>query len=348
MSGADDLTRLRVTIDTADELFLSEEPKMVDVGGGVMRPTNAKVLADLATQMNGAQIYTSVALGLSSTAAGSYFSVPSPESAEYLILYRNNTGAAVEIKRYPSSDIMEPVTATQLSIESGTIKLGTVDFDSNITFEVFTRAFGYAAPYDCKATSISIVVAAPSVGEVHVYRHSDKSRGQHVLDFILPVNLAITGVNKVPLPAIALKSGDIVAYAPKSGGYLRGDTTGALIGAQFSPAPVTVGARATVGTGARPSIEIALVKSEKVNSLEGRIQKVESGVGASVGSSLLTLGSISPGSGDAAAPSTAFSFGAKDACPQTSLLSSVRHKTNTQSGRVYYCNLRAAQSPTTK
>ena len=49
MSGADDLARLRVTIDTADELFLSEEPKMVDVGGGVMRPTNAKVLADLPT-----------------------------------------------------------------------------------------------------------------------------------------------------------------------------------------------------------------------------------------------------------------------------------------------------------
>ena len=82
MSGADDLARLTVTIDKANELFLSDEPKMVDVGGGVMRPTNAKVLADLATQMSGAQIYTSVALGLSSTVVGSYFSVPSPESAE--------------------------------------------------------------------------------------------------------------------------------------------------------------------------------------------------------------------------------------------------------------------------
>lgn len=107
MSGADDLARLTVTIDTANELFLSEEPKMVDVGGGVMRPTNAKVLADLATQMNGAQIYTSVALGLASTAQGSYFSVPSPESAEYLVLYQNNAGVASEIKRYPSNEVVQ-------------------------------------------------------------------------------------------------------------------------------------------------------------------------------------------------------------------------------------------------
>ncbi|MGO2201164.1 hypothetical protein [Pseudomonas helleri] len=111
MSGADDLARLTVTIDKANELFLSEEPKMVDVGGGVMRPTNAKVLADLATQMNGAQIYTSVALGLASTAQGSYFSVPSPESTEYLILYQNNAGAALEIRRYPSSKVVSSLEA---------------------------------------------------------------------------------------------------------------------------------------------------------------------------------------------------------------------------------------------
>lgn len=107
MSGADDLARLTVTIDTANELFLSQEPKMIDVGGGVMRPTNAKVLADLATQMNGAQIYTSVALGISSTASGSYFSVPSPDSSEYLILYQNASGSPVEMRRYPSADAVE-------------------------------------------------------------------------------------------------------------------------------------------------------------------------------------------------------------------------------------------------
>ena len=50
MSGAEDLARLTVTINTANELLLSDEIKMMDVGDGVMRPTNAKVLADLSTQ----------------------------------------------------------------------------------------------------------------------------------------------------------------------------------------------------------------------------------------------------------------------------------------------------------
>ncbi|MFG0818740.1 hypothetical protein ACF8QE_04515 [Pseudomonas sp. GLN_3] len=38
MSGAEDLARLTQTIDTANELFLSEEIKMVDVGGGGAAP----------------------------------------------------------------------------------------------------------------------------------------------------------------------------------------------------------------------------------------------------------------------------------------------------------------------
>lgn len=109
MSGADDLARLTVTIDKANELFLSEESKMVDVGGGVMRPTNAKVLADLATQMNGGQIYTSVALGLSSTSPGSYFSVASPNYDEYLVLYRNSAGQAVFVDEYPNAKAVNEV-----------------------------------------------------------------------------------------------------------------------------------------------------------------------------------------------------------------------------------------------
>lgn len=103
MSGPSDLARLTVTIDTANELFLSEVPEMIDVGGGVMRPTNAKVLADLASQMSGAQIYTSVALGLASTTSGGYFSVTASNNDEYIVLYRNDSGSASEIKRYPST-----------------------------------------------------------------------------------------------------------------------------------------------------------------------------------------------------------------------------------------------------
>lgn len=49
-----------------------------------------------------AGIYADVAAGLAATTNGKYFSVPSAESSEYLILYQNNSGSALEVKRYQS------------------------------------------------------------------------------------------------------------------------------------------------------------------------------------------------------------------------------------------------------
>ena len=109
MSGAEDLARLTQTIDTANELFLSEEIKMVDVGGGVQRPTNAKVLADLSTQMNGALIYTTVALGLAGTPSLGYFSVTSGAADGYVTLYRNDAGTATFIDEYPNATALRNV-----------------------------------------------------------------------------------------------------------------------------------------------------------------------------------------------------------------------------------------------
>lgn len=61
-------------------------------------------LEEVASQMAGAMTYANTTLGLAGTNNEGYFSVPSPESSEYLILYKNNNGAALEIKRYPSSE----------------------------------------------------------------------------------------------------------------------------------------------------------------------------------------------------------------------------------------------------
>ncbi|NNG64012.1 hypothetical protein HKD51_20795, partial [Pseudomonas fragi] len=117
MSGPTDLARLTVTIDTANELLLSDQIKMMDVGGGVMRPTNAKAIADLATQMAGAMIYLTVAGGLAGTVNGSFFSVPSVNDEEYLILYQNVDGVAIERGRFPSA------YAAQLSINQSNLAL---------------------------------------------------------------------------------------------------------------------------------------------------------------------------------------------------------------------------------
>lgn len=67
-------------------------------------------LIDVALQMAGAMTYTTTAAGLAGTVNDGYFSVPSTDSNEYLILYQNAAGVAVEKKRYPSATA---VTALQ-------------------------------------------------------------------------------------------------------------------------------------------------------------------------------------------------------------------------------------------
>ncbi|MBC3496182.1 sialate O-acetylesterase [Pseudomonas sp. SWRI100] len=106
MSGAEDLARLTQTIDKADELLLSPEVKMMDVGSGVMRPTNAMVMTNLATQLGGAMPYTSVAEGLSATVDGTNFSVLSSAQDEYVTVFRNESGSAVFVDAYPNADAM--------------------------------------------------------------------------------------------------------------------------------------------------------------------------------------------------------------------------------------------------
>lgn len=119
MSGAEDLARLTQTIDKTNELLLSPDVKMVDVGGGEMRPTNAMVMTNLATLLGGAMPYTSVALGLASTVDGTNFSVLSSADDEYVNVYRKTAGAAVFVDTYPNAKKVKQVQdSTQFAVET--------------------------------------------------------------------------------------------------------------------------------------------------------------------------------------------------------------------------------------
>jgi len=61
-------------------------------------------------------IYDTTALGLINTVFGQYFSVPSPSSAEYLILYQNIAGVAEERKTYPSAEFVQAVSDSLNSV----------------------------------------------------------------------------------------------------------------------------------------------------------------------------------------------------------------------------------------
>lgn len=67
------------------------------------------VLVDVASQMTGSATYSTTNEGLIKTAAGSYFSVPSPQENEYLVLYRNDGTVATAVKRYPSGAAVDSV-----------------------------------------------------------------------------------------------------------------------------------------------------------------------------------------------------------------------------------------------
>lgn len=71
-----------------------------------------------------AGVYADTAAGLAATTSGQYFSVPSADSAEYLILYKNNAGSAVEVKRYPSADRVAGLEGQIASV------YGTIDHEA--------------------------------------------------------------------------------------------------------------------------------------------------------------------------------------------------------------------------
>lgn len=89
---------------SANAADVSEANALASANTAEAAKTAAETARDVATSAAG--IYPDTTSGLAATAVGDYFSVPSPEQDEVLILYRNNALTAVEIKRYPSAALV--------------------------------------------------------------------------------------------------------------------------------------------------------------------------------------------------------------------------------------------------
>ena len=81
--------------------------------------TAAEAVRDVASSLAG--IYQDAASGLAGTASGDYFSVPSQLDDEVLILYRNDAGLAVEVKRYPSAAWVENTRESMTAIAASLV-----------------------------------------------------------------------------------------------------------------------------------------------------------------------------------------------------------------------------------
>ncbi|MGI4533230.1 hypothetical protein ACR2XB_07200, partial [Klebsiella pneumoniae] len=68
-----------------------------------------------------AGIYQDTTSGLAGTATGGYFSVLSPLDDEVLILYRNDSGIATEVKRYPSAAGVENTRVSMIGVAASLV-----------------------------------------------------------------------------------------------------------------------------------------------------------------------------------------------------------------------------------
>lgn len=96
------------TIRKSFQLLLSENAVALAACQAVLSQTQAARDAALLSQ----GVFESTDAGLAATQPGGYFSVPSSDDAEYVVLYRNAGGVAVVEKRYPSAQIYELLTGT--------------------------------------------------------------------------------------------------------------------------------------------------------------------------------------------------------------------------------------------
>lgn len=93
-------------VDAAEAAQIAQDEAVVAIAQASAADAS-RVAAETARDaaMLSAGVYATTAAGLEATTTGRYFSVPSANNAEYLILYRNESGVAVDtLKRYPSAD----------------------------------------------------------------------------------------------------------------------------------------------------------------------------------------------------------------------------------------------------
>lgn len=186
---------------------------------------NAEMARDSA--MGAGKVYTATAAGLAATNgtgdANRYFSVPSANSAEYLILYRNDAGVAAAQKTYPSSAVVE---INQKNVKENAAAINGVYDEitehlfggpsnstagTSYTSADYTYIDARPADEDHFITSVDITLAAGSgVFEVLVY---DKdTSGVLTLNATHPVT-ASSALGKYVIPTgIYLRKGQLIGF----------------------------------------------------------------------------------------------------------------------------------------
>ncbi|WJD63099.1 sialate O-acetylesterase [Pseudomonas kurunegalensis] len=120
LAAANGLYDLRVVTETRDYRV---RVQFNDVGDTLLAANaaanDAQRARDAAEESAG--LFPSTVIGLQKTVSGQYFSVPSPDSLEYTVLFYNNSGVAEQIDSRPNAE------ANRLSIRQSTLALERTD-----------------------------------------------------------------------------------------------------------------------------------------------------------------------------------------------------------------------------
>ncbi|WP_413052051.1 hypothetical protein [Pseudomonas bubulae] len=144
VTGADGLTQLAAPNGLYDLRVVkgARDYRLVlqfnDVAETVAIAQSAAGRAELARDIAqlSAGIFLNTTAGLAATASGRYFSVPSDISSEYLILYLNSSGVAVEKKRYPSAQSVASTRAQWLAGDADSSSAVTQVLDAISTLRI--------------------------------------------------------------------------------------------------------------------------------------------------------------------------------------------------------------------
>lgn len=119
----DAANRAKTSADQAASYAANAAAAITETGQNRQAAEEAKTAAEAARDVanSSAGIYQGTDLGLAGTATGDYFSVPSPLDDEVLILYRNEAGIAVEVKRYPSAARVENTRESMMAMAASLV-----------------------------------------------------------------------------------------------------------------------------------------------------------------------------------------------------------------------------------
>ena len=98
----------------------------------IIAKSEAEAARDAAQLSSG--VYGDTDEGLVKTPVGSFFSVPSPDSKQYLILYQNVAGTALEVDRYPNSKAIEDIGIEDQSTDVSGLVFAVVDDEGRRTW----------------------------------------------------------------------------------------------------------------------------------------------------------------------------------------------------------------------